>query len=935
MERINCSMNKYIRICFYIIVTVILTAFVCAQLVYPSEREKEIASDNLAYQGTLIWEKTDGTQEQIIAPGNYEVAPGQTMVITTILPDNYNEESIEIRSSQQSVRFYVDGELRLEYDTKDSRPFGSDSASRYVFCKTSYADAGKELRIELVSNAKQYSGVVNEIFCGNKTDIWVHIFSIYGAELISAFFILFFGIITVLISLVLSISYKSKINLEFLGWGVILGAIWLLGESKMRQLIIPNVSILSSLCFVVVMLCPVPVLLYVDSVQNGRYRKLFHTVECMATLNLIVSSILQFAEIADYLDTLFVSHLILGISFVSICVTFFLDYRNGRIKEYLLSVVGICCGMVGTLIETISVYFVVSLSGFFLVAGLFLLLFFTIIKTIRDVRNLENERNREKNENRRKQMEAMSLQMMQTLSTTIEAKDEYINGHSRRVAEYSALIARELGWNDKEVENLRNAAHLHDIGKIGVPDIILNKPTGLLDTEYELVKKHTVIGADILKSITLIEHVQEVAKYHHERYDGSGYPNGLKGEEIPIHARIVAMADSYDAMASKRIYRDALPESVIRQEILANRGTQFDPAIADVLLKLLDGNWEKSLTNQEFVEVEVTGTTEADKFISDVVNTMKSQKNAESIDFLTGLPMRNLGERLIAQKMQVSDGCLTFFDMDNLKKVNDIYGHKYGDQVLKLLGNTIAQHAENGITCRLGGDEFLLFLPEITKEEAEECIGRIFESFTTKKENEVEIRDTSLSAGLCECLKGEPFAECYVKADKALYYVKQNGKNMYAFYHQIEQENEERKSNGRDLEQVVKALRKSGNYMGALDLENREFSKIYEYVSNLGERYKHTCHLVMITMDVASDDTIFIDKIEHALGCMEKAIHDTIRNVDVCTRYSSMQYLLILMEVGEDNIPQVVDRIFSQYYKVYGGNDFLFRYEYIPMLEKE
>lgn len=182
------------------------------------------------------------------------------------------------------------------------------------------------------------------------------------------------------------------------------------------------------------------------------------------------------------------------------------------------------------------------------------------------------------------------------------------------------------------------------------------------------------------------------------------------------------------------------------------------------------------------------------------------------------------------------------------------------------------------------------------------------------------------------CIKGDNFQECYSKADKALYVVKQNGKNGYSFYQQAGQMDTVSQGNSKDLEQIANALRQSGSYVGALDLENREFSKIYEYISNLGERYEHSCHLVLITVDAISDDTLYIEKIEQALGCMEMAIRENIRNVDICTRYSSMKYLLILMEAGEDNIPMVLERIFTQYYKLYSENDFRPRYEFRPML---
>ena len=555
---------------------------------------------------------------------------------------------------------------------------------------------------------------------------------------------------------------------------------------------------------------------------------------------------------------------------------------------------------------------------------------------------MEHKRQAEQFEKRRKQTETMSLQMIQTLSVTIEAKDEYTRGHSYRVAQYAALIAEELGWDEDEVENLRNAAYLHDIGKIGIPDAILNKPSKLLDAEYEIIKKHTTIGADILKNITLIRHVEEVARYHHERYDGRGYPEGLGGEQIPVQARIVAVADSYDAMNSKRIYRNRLPEDVIRKELIRNRGIQFDPVMVDAFLKLMDENriqiaeqdWN-GFGGENLSELETGGTTEAFKFISEVMDTMNSQLDTQNIDYLTGLPMRNQGEKQIAQSMQAHGGCLVFLDLDNLKKINDIFGHRSGDRALKALGDTILDYAGSSIACRLGGDEFLLFLPDYSKEDAAELVRQIFESFTTRKEKDAGIRDASLSGGLCMSLKGDSFTECYAKADKALYYIKQNGKNSFSFYHQIEQKKTGSTVAAKDLEQIAKALRESGSYSGALDLDSREFSKIYEYVSNLGERYKHNCHLVMITMDTVSDNTMFIDKIEQALKCMETAIRENIRNVDVCTRYSSMQYLLILMEAGEDTIPVIIERIFTQYYKVYSENDFRPHYEFMRMLDLE
>lgn len=182
----------------------------------------------------------------------------------------------------------------------------------------------------------------------------------------------------------------------------------------------------------------------------------------------------------------------------------------------------------------------------------------------------------------------MSLQMVETLANAIDAKDRYTKGHSFRVAEYSAIIAKELGWPRERVDILRYEALLHDVGKIGIPDTVLNKDGKLTEVEFNVIRSHTTIGADILKDVTTLPGAKLVAKSHHERYDGKGYPTGVEGQEIPVNARIVGLADAYDAMNSERIYRAALAPEVIREELVKGRGTQFDPELLDLFLQLLD-----------------------------------------------------------------------------------------------------------------------------------------------------------------------------------------------------------------------------------------------------------------------------------------------------------------------------------------------------------
>jgi len=223
-----------------------------------------------------------------------------------------------------------------------------------------------------------------------------------------------------------------------------------------------------------------------------------------------------------------------------------------------------------------------------------------------------------------------------------------------------------------------------------------------------------------------------------------------------------------------------------------------------------------------------------------------------------------------------------------------------------------------------------------TCEQAEvaKCVKKLYIEFAKAREEDVEIRCADLSAGISMSQKGQAFEECYTEADKALYYVKQNGKGNYLFYEEMESRRGV-SGTGKDLELVAKALQESGSYTGALDLDYRAFAKIYEYVNRLGERYRHKCYLVMVTMETLPDRMMYIENIEEALECMERAIREKIRKVDVCTRFSSMQYLIILFEAQEDQIANVMERTFKQYNEFYGESDFIPRYEYIPMVEKQ
>ena len=236
------TLDRGKRYLFYILMIAILGWFLFMQFFGADERSQEMSSGPVIYSGTFIWQKSDGTSEKITVPGKYKVPAGETMVLISQLPDTLQETDIAIRSSLQDVNVYINNELRTSYSTRETRLAGKNSASRYIFCPVSSSDAGKQLRIELTTYTSNYSGVVNTIYCGNKSDIWLSIFAEYGLSTGIAFFILFSGIISILFSFALGMVYKKRFDMEYLGWCMVMGAIWMLGESKMRQLLGPNAS---------------------------------------------------------------------------------------------------------------------------------------------------------------------------------------------------------------------------------------------------------------------------------------------------------------------------------------------------------------------------------------------------------------------------------------------------------------------------------------------------------------------------------------------------------------------------------------------------------------------------------------------------------------------------------------------------------------------
>ena len=234
-------------------------------------------------------------------------------------------------------------------------------------------------------------------------------------------------------------------------------------------------------------------------------------------------------------------------------------------------------------ISTINIEILPLISSIFyyIIVLLFIWAFYVVIRNLKAT----NEAIKAKDD-----IKTLSVEVMEALAHTIDAKDEYTKGHSVRVAKYSKMLCEKLGLSEEDSESVYYMALLHDIGKISVPNEIINGKSKLTDEEYAIMKLHPSVGFDILSEIKSRPDLVTGARWHHERYDGKGYPDGKAGEEIPYFARIIAVADSYDAMTSNRSYRNYLPQDVVRSEIEKNSGTQFDPSVAKCMLEIIDAD---------------------------------------------------------------------------------------------------------------------------------------------------------------------------------------------------------------------------------------------------------------------------------------------------------------------------------------------------------
>lgn len=526
------------------------------------------------------------------------------------------------------------------------------------------------------------------------------------------------------------------------------------------------------------------------------------------------------------------------------------------------------------------------------------------------------------------EIQDMAIQTISTIANTIDAKDEYTRGHSKRVAEYSVAIANELEMPENEISQLRSIALLHDIGKIGVPDFVLNKPGRLTADEYELMKQHTVMGAEILKDITMLDGIDIGAKYHHERYDGNGYPEKKAGTDIPKIARIIAVADAFDAMTSNRVYRKQLDMDYVIGELKRCKGTQFDPEIDEALIKMLE---EKRLVPGSADNTE--NMSELSKIWTRVIQKDEEKyKEKASFDELTGLYSRNAGEPLISSAVESNRGAMFVLDVDHFRKLNGEEGFLLGDIVLRCLSRSLEKIDHEKILARYGGDEFVAFLPDLVdKDKIEKILEDLFEEIANQRNLTQASIHFTVSAGVSICTEMKNvYQDCFLDADRALYMSKRGGGNRYTFYEKNTAE--DGTSRNVDLMRLSDCIKHPEKLNEDVKYVSPESIEAIEIIRNLMEEAETPVQVILFTEKSNESSNATLDKQKEVMGFLEAAISKSIKGKDYTLRFSSTQRMIILTKAAEDGARAVSSHVMKEFYKLYNSKEINVSYDFIEFM---
>ncbi len=376
-----------------------------------------------------------------------------------------------------------------------------------------------------------------------------------------------------------------------------------------------------------------------------------------------------------------------------------------------------------------------------------------------------------------------ALSTVITIANAVDSSDAYSSGKSLRVAFIARDIARNLGWEEKECQNIYFVALLCDIGMMTVPEMILHKPGRLTEEEFEAVKAHPRTGAEMLRDIKVLEHLGEGVLYHHERWDGTGYPEGLSGTDIPEYARVIAIADAYNAMNTDKIYRSRLSREKIISEFTRCKGSQFDPEMADVFIFMLKGGY--GVDDGIGQTKEASERAAADGGLKTIFDDADTVDTETDMDTLTGLFTRSYLNTCVGKKIsEERSGALMLTDIKGFEDVTKQFGEKEQDELLKKFSDRLRSFfREADVVCTLGGGRFAAFVSGESGKGVIEKKARMIKDMIDTYEEFAKYRESvRIATGISMCMEdGVTFEELFGAASIALEEARSENENSYRF----------------------------------------------------------------------------------------------------------------------------------------------------------
>lgn len=712
---------KNIKNISLLIVAIIILQFVAIGIIVGTSEVQDVtlATDDVV-ECNAGWEITteDGTTKISSLPYYGKSDADEIVVAKRAVSANMCGETLCFLSADKRLQIFVDDELIYSFGMDDQLVIGRTPGSVMVFADIPDDSEGKIIKIKMQSPYEDYATYMTQMVVGDRDVVILYFLKNEIFALICCLGILVCGIILLIFATVQIRSKQNPAKLFSLGMYFIVLFAYHLIETKVPMIFYGNQVLYSNLIFLSLMMAPFFTELYLFAVSD-LYKKLMRILIYITVTNIIVQLTLQAFNILDFMSMAFVSH---GLLTIVIVVVLLMEYKNVRQRKKVdVAFLGVLSAAICAAIDLVRCYTEkVGDLGKYSRVGVFIFGISMVITCINEmvqkqVQFAENAK-----------AELISAEIIQTLVTAIDAKDIYTKGHSTRVAEYSIILAKRLGWDEERIDSVRYKALLHDVGKIGIPDRVLNKADRLSDEEFEIIKSHTLIGSEILQGVSSLSEMHVVARSHHERYDGKGYPDKKSGEDIPEEARLVGIVDAYDAMSSDRAYRKALSRDTIRGELSRGRGTQFDPHMTDAFLELLD---EGALNTQQKENEGKTDLMDVSSLVRELI-AQNCEPGAIKIN-----------QEDMGKLYQYINGLHTRFGIESHTVLISLVWEEDVamsdvEKAMKAMEYSIIQSLRTvDVMTRVSESQYLIVLTEAHSQNLQMIIDRVFASFFKNSQN--------------------------------------------------------------------------------------------------------------------------------------------------------------------------------------------------------